>query len=94
MMRHSKRAVGPVDIKKIANELLLEWKKSGKLRSYDGLNIADFGIVNVLTYSNGSQLLLFEEGDDALFERDFGEELNKQLFKKGIYVDVEIKTKW
>lgn len=87
-------AAEPVNIKKIADELLLEWKKSGKLRGYDGLNIADFDVVNMLTYSNGSQLLLFEEGDDALFERDFGEELNKLLFEKGIYVDVEIKTEW
>lgn len=85
---------GPVSITAIANALLVTWKKTGKLSKYHGLNIADFRVVDALTYSNGAQLLLMEEGDDPDFDRDFGRELNEFLFKRGIYVDVEVRTEW
>ena len=87
-------AKGPVSITAIANSLLATWKKTGKLSKYRGLNVADFRVVGALTYSNGAQLLLLEEGDDPDFDRDFGYELNRILSKKEIYVDVEVRTEW
>lgn len=85
---------GPISILSLAEGLLTRWKATGRLREYPGLNVYNFKVVDALTYQNGAQLLLCKEGDDPGFDRDFGGELNKILFERGIHVDVEVRTEW